>query len=221
MSDDIIQQSLLLRLCRRLYNLKYIGVENIPSQGACILAFNHSGRYLDLISLKIVSILRPDTIAFGAVGLPPTGVTGWLMRRFKPIEDGSEPGRLSAFKARGSSAGELLKALNLLRAGRLIAIAPEGEVPWDGQLIYPLAPGAAWMALRARVPIIPFVVIGGYDVLPRWRDYPRLSGQITVRVGQPLDLVHLPMERVDDQAISSANQLLYETMTALISQGHA
>ena len=115
----------------------------------------------------------------------------------------------------------LFKAYGLLNEGRAVAIAAEGEVPWDGQLIHPLAPGSAWLALRSQAPILPVVIIGGYDILPRWQDYPRLSGRITIRLGNPFYVGDQAATQVDDQAISTASQLIYERMASLIGEGHA
>jgi len=221
MPVDIFQESRILRFGRWRYKLRVIGEENIPEQGPCVAAFNHSARYLDAMSIRVVKIHRPDAVAFGAVGMPPSGLIAWITKRRTERDEEVEPAMLGAIKARGFSAVELLKALKLLSADRVVLIAAEGEVPWDGQLIHPLAPGAAWMGLRAHVPIVPIVMIGGYDILPRWRDYPKFTGRLTMRVGQPFYVVDQASTKVDDQAISNASQTIYEKMESLISQGHA
>lgn len=225
MPENIFQESRLLRLGRRLYHLRVFGEENIPKQGACVVAFNHSGRYLDLMSVRVIKIHRPDSVAFGAVGLPQSGWMGrYLMRRAekeKEKEKDPEPSTLGAIKARGFSGVELLKAYKYLLEGRAVVVAAEGEVPWDGELIHPLAPGAAWMALRAKVPVLPVVSIGGYDILPRWRDTPKLTGRITIRVGPAFQVGEQGNTRLDDQVVSAASQVIYEQMASLIAIGHA
>jgi 1-acyl-sn-glycerol-3-phosphate acyltransferase len=221
MPVDIFQESRVLRLGRWRYKLKVIGEENIPEEGPFIAAFNHSARYLDTMSIRVVKIHRPDAVAFGAVGMPPSGLIARVTKRRSERNEEAEPGMLGAIKARGFSGVELLKALKLLSAGRAVVIAAEGEVPWDGQMIHPLAPGAAWMGLRTNVPIIPIVMIGGYDILPRWRDYPKLTGRLTMRVGQPFYVGDQVSTQVDDQAISKASQTIYEKMVSLINQGQA
>jgi 1-acyl-sn-glycerol-3-phosphate acyltransferase len=221
MPVDIMQESRILRLGRWLYKLKVIGEENIPQQGAFVVAFNHSARYLDSMSIQVIKAHRPDFIAFGAVGMPQSGWIARFLKRRSEKEEDAEPSTLGAIKARGFSAVELLKAYKYLHAGRPVVVAAEGEVPWDGELIHPLAPGSAWMALRTHVPVLPIVLIGGYDILPRWRDYPKLSGRITIRVGPPFYVGDQATARVDEQAIGAASQIIYEKMASLIGQGHA
>ncbi len=99
-------------------------------------------------------------------------------------------------------------------------MAAEGEITWDGQLQHPLAPGTAWLALRTGAPVVPIVSIGGYDVQPRWwLDKPRLSGRISIPVGQPYHLSKAPLSRVTADALAAANQCVWEAMHGLIQAG--
>jgi 1-acyl-sn-glycerol-3-phosphate acyltransferase len=123
---------------------------------------------------------------------------------------------LSAYKARGFSAGELLKALRFLKEGRPIALAAEGEITWDGRLQHPLAPGAAWMALRAHVPVVPVISVGGYDIMPRWARFPKLTGRVIVRAGMPFYVGDEPPDRVTPEMVSAASETIYHEMAALL-----
>jgi 1-acyl-sn-glycerol-3-phosphate acyltransferase len=221
MPEEKKQDSLFLRLIRMLYKLKIIGEENIPKEGACVIAVNHSARFIDGLTFFVAMKNRPDAITFGAMGMPSERRIGRAIRRRRKKGDGDERPRLIAYKARGFSGTELLKALSLLRDGRPIVVAAEGEVAWDGQLIEPLALGAVWMALRAHVPVVPIVLIGGYDIHPRWRNRPKLTGRTTVRVGEPFYVRDQPVTRLDEETINQANKMIYEKMKSLIDQGHA
>ena len=130
---------------------------------------------------------------------------------------GAEQQVLLAYKARGLSAGELLRALRLLQQGAAISIAAEGEFTWDGRLQHLLAPGTAWLALRSGAPVVPVVSSGGYDMRPRWQlDRMRLTGRIAIRVGQPLYLCQAPIQRLDDEVLAAANEHLWQAMAALL-----
>ena len=123
---------------------------------------------------------------------------------------------LSAVKAQGLSGVELLKALKILKSGKPIALAAEGEISWDGKLQYPLAPGAAWMALRANVPVIACVSIGGYDVMPRWSKLPKLFGRVTIKVGKPFYVHDEPITKLTDELMTKAGDKIYNEMAILI-----
>ncbi|MCX6915770.1 MAG: lysophospholipid acyltransferase family protein [Verrucomicrobia bacterium] len=180
----------LLFAGRVFYHLKIEGADNIPTQGACVLAFNHVAPIVDGITGLVILQRRRDTISFGGRALPMGGPLGRLLARRKLA----------------------------LKTGRPIALAAEGELEWDGRLQHPLAPGAAWMALRAHVPVVAVVSKGGYDIMPRWAGLPKLTGRVTVRACQPFFVSDGPVTRVTDDLISAASQHIYDEMAALIAR---
>jgi 1-acyl-sn-glycerol-3-phosphate acyltransferase len=212
--------NVLIRLAllagRLLYRLKIEDVDNIPSQGACVIAFNHAAPIVDSLTGLVIFQRRPDTWGFGGRGIPLAGPLGrFLGRRSK---SGKELPILGAYKARGLSAPELLRALDLLKEGRPIALAAEGELTWDGQLQHPLAPGTAWMALRAHVPVVAIVSKGGYDIMPRWARFPKLTGRVTIRAGRPFYVSDGPANRVTPEMVEAASQRVYDEMAALLAR---
>jgi 1-acyl-sn-glycerol-3-phosphate acyltransferase len=199
---------------RAFYRLRVRGIENLPEEGACVITFNHVAPIVDGTIGLVVMQRRPDAVPFGGHALSVDSPLRRLMARFRS-SDGT--GMLRAYKARGLSAGELLKALTLLDEGRPITLAAEGELTWDGQLQYPLAPGAAWMALRACVPVVAVVSKGGYDIMPRWGGLPKPTGHLSIRVGRPFYVSDEPAKRVDHEMVAAASQRIYDEMTALLS----
>jgi 1-acyl-sn-glycerol-3-phosphate acyltransferase len=207
------ERSLLLA-GRIFYRLRIEGAVHIPATGACLFAFNHVAQPVDLMVNVLIRGRRPDVHLFGLHGFQGENP----LAQFLELMGGqdAEAQVLRAYKARGLSAGELLRALRLLQAGAAIALAAEGEFTWDGRLQHPLAPGAAWLALRSRAPVVPLVSSGGYDIQPRWwLDRIRLTGKVTIRVGAPLLLSETPIRRLDDDQLETANQRLWEAMDAL------
>lgn len=73
----------------------------------------------------------------------------------------------------------------MLGRGSLLGIYPEGTRSPDGKL-YRGRTGLARMALEARVPVIPVVMIGTDDVMPIGRSVPRV-GRVGMVIGEPLD----------------------------------
>jgi len=75
------------------------------------------------------------------------------------------------------------QALDHLADGGVVAVFPEGTRGWRfGDL--PLAGGAAWLAARAKVPLVPMAIAGTDRVLGV--DNRLHRGHITVTVGPPM-----------------------------------
>ncbi len=152
---------------RVLARLQIVGPERIPARGACLFPFNHASPPADLLINLVIRRRRPDVYVFAAQGLAGQNPLAAFLARVN--QRAVEARMLLAYKARGLSGGELLRAYRILQGGGAIAIAAEGELTWDGRLQHPLAPGAAWLALRTGAPVVPVVSVGGYDVQPRWQ----------------------------------------------------
>lgn len=201
---------------RTLYHLKIYDLEKIPAKGACVIVWNHVSMFADSFTIGAFMSQRPDSIAFMGSRL----ASQQKRRQEKKQGKGAQSTALAAYKARGLSAGELLKALKYLQEGRAITIAPEGEMSWDGRLQHPLTPGAAWMALRGHVPVVPVVQFGGYDIHPRWKSLPYLTGRITIRAGDPFTIHDTPQKQITDELIRDASQRIYDEMFALLTLRH-
>ncbi|MCS7173864.1 MAG: 1-acyl-sn-glycerol-3-phosphate acyltransferase [Armatimonadetes bacterium] len=91
-------------------------------------------------------------------------------------------------------------ALELIRRGEVVAIFPEGTRNPRGYLL-PAEPGAAFLALRAGVPLLPVGIVGTLEAMPKgaWIPRPR---RIEVRIGPPFRLDHLPNNREGLEAAS-------------------
>lgn len=204
------ERSLLLA-GRVLYRLRIEGAEHLPTTGACLFAFNHVAQVVDLMVNVLIRTYRPDVYLFGLHGFAGENPLARFLQLMGSHD--AEEQVLSAYKARGLSAGELVCALRLLQAGKSVAVAAEGEFTWHGRLQHPLMPGAAWLALRSSAPVVPVVSSGGYDIQPRWwMERIHLTGRVTIRVGPPLLLTASPVARPDAELLAAANQQLWEAM---------
>ena len=74
----------------------------------------------------------------------------------------------------------------LLGQGWSLLIYPEGGRSADGT-IGTFLPGAAWIARRAGVPVLPIRLDGTADVLPKGRTFPRRR-PVSVVIGEPLTI---------------------------------
>ncbi|WP_263355861.1 lysophospholipid acyltransferase family protein [Acidicapsa ligni] len=133
--------------------VKVIGLENIPA-GQAVFAANHTS-YMDT---PVVFASLPFQFRILAKkelwGLP---FIGWYLDRSGQIPiDTANP------RATLSSLGAGVRAL---RDGLNLFIFPEGGRTNDGDLL-PFLNGAAYLALRAQVPLVPVALIGVFDLLP-------------------------------------------------------
>ena len=86
-----------------------------------------------------------------------TPFVGWYLNR-----SGQVP--IDASSPRSTIAG-LLRGAAALKAGMPLFVFPEGSRTPDGH-IQPAASGAAFMAIRAGVPLVPMALVGTYELLP-------------------------------------------------------
>jgi 1-acyl-sn-glycerol-3-phosphate acyltransferase len=86
-------------------------------------------------------------------------------------------------------------AAKVLRAGMPLFLFPEGGRTTDGGL-RPFLPGAAYLAIRAQVPLVPMALSGVYDLMPihSHHIYP---GTLTVTIGQPIETAGMTLRQVD------------------------
>jgi 1-acyl-sn-glycerol-3-phosphate acyltransferase len=161
------------RLLRGLFGLRVEGVERLPLTGPFILAANHHN-YLDGVVLG-VAVPRPISFlvmprVFRATPLHP------------PFHRciGSIPVTLER-----PDPGAIKRVLQVLDAGRVIGIFPEGPFSHEGRLVHGRA-GAAMVALRAGVPVVPAAIEGTYEALRGRRFYLPRRRPLAVRFGEPI-----------------------------------
>ncbi|MCC9607619.1 1-acyl-sn-glycerol-3-phosphate acyltransferase [Blastopirellula sp. JC732] len=77
-------------------------------------------------------------------------------------------------------------AIDLLNAGELVGVLPEGRINMTDQLMLPFRPGAAMIAQHAGVPIVPIYIEGApYDRSPASPFL--MPAHVIVKVGEPID----------------------------------
>ncbi len=90
----------------------------------------------------------------------------------------------------------------LLGEGWSLLLYPEGGRSADGSM-GDFKPGAAWIARRAGVPVLPAHIRGTHDVLPKGRSIPRRA-PVTVRFGAPLSVADGEDARGFNQRVRAA-----------------
>jgi 1-acyl-sn-glycerol-3-phosphate acyltransferase len=156
-----------------------IGRRNIPQNGAAILASNHLS-FVDSVFLPLM-IDRPVAFLAKSDYFTGKGIKGWATRVFFK-GTGMIPIDRSGGKA---SEASLNTGLQVLGRGDLLGIYPEGTRSPDGRL-YRGRTGIARMALEARVPVVPVVMVDTDTMMPIGHKIPRIA-RVGVVIGEPLD----------------------------------
>ena len=166
----------ILRALFRLYGgLRVDGLENLPRNGAAIIAPNHLS-WADPPALR--AIIRRPCFFMANHDLFDIPVIGRLLPMYGtfPFNRDKHPDR------------EALRVADKhLREGDLLCIFPEGGTTVTGTLV-PFEGGVALLALRSHVPVVPVAITGSDRMLPREPPLiPRYArGGMTVTFGRPI-----------------------------------
>lgn len=170
-------------LLRVLTRSEYVGLENVPAQGAVIIAINHLSQ-VDT-PMVLVQPARKDITAL----VTDKYQKFWFMRWFVNTAEGIWIDRDRA------DFGAFRSGTEALKAGFALGIAPEGTRSKDAKL-QAGKPGVVLLAMKSGAPIIP-VAITGTEIA--FHEIFRLRRPvIKVRFGKPFTLP--PLDRDNREA---------------------
>lgn len=197
-----VTKYLLLPLYARI---EVRGLENVPMTGPLIIASNH----LNDADPGILCTRINRTIAF------MTKAELFKIPGFKQFLEA-----FGAFPVRRGEAdlGALRVASAVLAEGRALCIFPEGTREGPAEQLAKAHPGAALLALRHSVPVLPVAIRGsGRMALPGLflRIYRR--EQVSLTIGEPFTLER--PARMNGEAVEAATQTIMERIAALLPEG--
>ena len=185
-------------LAKLLWRTRIDGVfPVVRNQGAVIVANHHSSVDPSFIQVSV----RRVVYWMVAREYCKTGFAGWLLRKFQVIPVGRAGVDTAAIKL----------AIRLARKGGLVGMFPEGRINEKRDpLLLPGRPGAALVALKARVPIIPMYIIGSpYDGTTMGALL--MPAKVRVIIGKPIDLTpYFAREKEDGVAQEITIHLMRE-----------
>ncbi|WP_405532349.1 1-acyl-sn-glycerol-3-phosphate acyltransferase [Streptomyces avidinii] len=175
----LLKHVLLGPLLRLLFRPRIEGLENIPAEGAAIVAGNHLS-FSDHFLMPAI-LRRRITFLAKAEYFTGPGVKGRLTAAFF-----RSAGQIPVDRS-GKNAGQaaLREGLSVLAKDELLGIYPEGTRSHDGRL-YKGKVGVAAMALGAGVPVVPCAMVGTFEIQPPGKKLPKIR-RVTIRFGEPLD----------------------------------
>jgi 1-acyl-sn-glycerol-3-phosphate acyltransferase len=159
---------------RGLVRLRVEGADNLPAEGPAIIAANHLS-FFD--SVLLLFALPRRVYALGKAEYTDRRITRWLF---------CGAGMIPLSRQRPADlAGAFDQARDVLEAGDVLAIFPEGTRSRDGRL-HRGHSGAAHLALETGAPLIPMGIIGTDQILPTGARLVRPFRRATLRVGAPI-----------------------------------
>ncbi len=170
----------------------------MPRSGAAILAANHAS-FLDpiLIGMRARRPVR-FVVSQEFYGDPRLNA---VLRWFGTIPVGGNSGIFRSFRL----------IADAIARGELLGIFPEGGITRDGAM-KPFRDGAALIALRTGVPVVPIHIGGTFEALPRHAKWPRFVS-VSLRIGLPIDVA--PQRRPTDEAVSALTESIRSAVAAL------
>jgi 1-acyl-sn-glycerol-3-phosphate acyltransferase len=186
----------IIRVCVRV---KVEGREHVPSRGPVILASNHRS-FLDSIFIPLVVHRRVTFVAKAEYFDDPK--TAWFFRGVGQIP----------IRREGGTASEraLASATEVLRAGGVFGIYPEGTRTRDG-LLHRGHTGVARLAMRCGAPVVPIGMIGSDEVQAVDSRMPKLFRRVTIRFGEAIDPARYEGRENDRLALRElTDELMYE-----------
>jgi len=171
-------QSIIRAILTRLARVEYYGLEHLPPSGAIIVATNHMSR-MDTLYL-FINPARTDITALVADKYKKYPVFNWVL----------DTGGVIWLDRSKADFGAFRQAVDVLKSGISLGIAPEGTRSQNGQLNAGKQ-GTALLALKAGVPIIPVGIAGSEEYFKRLLTLRRPHLKLTF--GPPIQLP--PLDR--------------------------
>jgi 1-acyl-sn-glycerol-3-phosphate acyltransferase len=164
------------------------GVENLRRYPVAVFASNHTS-YMD--TPVIFAALPLQFRILAKKELWPIPFIGWYLNRSGqiPIDTVNPRATLSSLSA----------AAKALRSGMPLFVFPEGGRTNDGTL-RPFLSGAAYLAIRAQVPLVPIALSGVYDLLPIHTHH-FFPGPLTLSVGEPIVTTGMNIHQTDELTV--------------------
>lgn len=173
--------SFVKTLIRILTKYKVVDGDLIPPQDGLLMTTNHISR-LDVPFLMAMTD-RTDLVAIVANKYKKKLFFKWILEKI---------GTIIWMDRETTDFSALREVLEYLRKGRVVGIAPEGTRSQGAIGMLEGKQGAAVMAARASVRILPVGITGTDKIYAHWMKLHRPP--VTIRVGEPYTLPEIDMD---------------------------
>jgi long-chain acyl-CoA synthetase len=190
----------LFDLTKVTYNLKVVGLENIPKEGSYILAANHTS---NLDGFWVIAALPRDDRARVYSFMKQEYFDNPITRKIVTMS------RAIPVRREGDFSSALKEGLNVLGQGEILLIFPEGARSATGRISH-FHHGTAHLALKSQSIIIPVCIDGGYKIYPTSRLFPHIFNwkekeryQATVTFCKPIYPIYYQSDRSSEAILTS------------------
>lgn len=166
-------------------SLRVVGDETMRKCPVAVYASNHTS-YMD--TPVIFASLPFQFRILAKKELWPIAFIGWYLDRSGqiPIDTRNPRATLSSLSV----------GVKALRSGMPLFVFPEGGRTPTGEMQSFLS-GAAYLAIRAQVPLVPIALSGVYDLLPMHTRH-LYPGELTLTAGEPIDTTGMTVRQTDE-----------------------
>lgn len=197
---------LCVAFCRTYLRMRVTGLEHVPATGAFVVAPVHRSN----MDTPIVAVVTKRRLRYmGKDSLWKLRPAAWMFSS------------LGGFPVtRGTADREALKrCIEVLEGGEPLVMFPEGERK-SGPVVQPLFDGAAYVAARAGVPILPVGIGGSEGVMPKGAKfvYPK---KVQLVIGPPITIPGAGGTRVPRAAVKEASDRLHAELQRLFDDAEA
>ena len=197
----------------KLWLRKVEGIENIPRDKTFIISANHSSYY---------DVLLPHILIIPKLNKKIHALSNSLYWKYpicRPFLDWGECVPVFTDKEKNSKQKNKVaigKALKYLKNKELVLIFPEGTRSNDGKLKKGHT-GIARLTLEAKVPVLPFGIIGAYKVIPKGKNLPRFA-RCEVKIGKALYFNKYYNKKITNKILEEITRNIMKQIAKLINQ---
>jgi len=205
----------LVRPVYLLWTRNIMGLENLPKDGPFIAAANHSSYYDTLlIPMILIPFLGKKATALVSSRYWKIPFANYVLNHGEciPVYIGKDK------DTKNKNTESLAKAADYLKKGNIIFMFPEGTRSYDGKLKKAHI-GIAKLALKARVPIVPFGIIDSHKVLPKGKVFPRFA-RCEVKIGKPMYFEKYHKKKINDKMLEDITIDVMKQIGKLIGQNY-
>jgi 1-acyl-sn-glycerol-3-phosphate acyltransferase len=166
--------------------LEVTGLEHVVGERATLYCINHRSN-IDVVAFEALFPRCPRLRGLYKAEVGKVPVLGRAMRLvgFVPVDRGNRASAIASVDA----------AAERLMAGDSFMIAPEGTRARSDEML-PFKKGGFIMAIKAQVPVVPVVLRGTAEAMPRGRFWVK-PGVVRVDVGAPIATLGLTIDDRD------------------------
>ncbi len=198
-------RAVLLAFSKVWFRIEVIGRDNLPSTGGFIVA---PGGHRSILDTPVVALGSGRMLRYmGAEKYFEIPGFGWFLRSVGgfPVE-------------RGIADREALRlSEQILEAGHPLVVFPE-STRFEGPLVQELKEGAAFMACRTGVPLVPIGIGGAERAFPKGARFLKPT-KVTVVIGEPLfPPIREGGGRVKRSQVKALTNELHDTLQKLFDE---